>query len=122
MAKVYFRLSITIPAEKLTTVIDVLNREGSDLEIRQVAVENGHNIPRAAYTKQSTTANGKRIDDVVKEYIALTRGSEFYWTGLVEEARKVGFAPTSVARPMKELMRSGKIKKLGKGRYQEARK
>ena len=116
--RVYFRLSITIPADKLTTVIDVLNREGTDLEIKQIA--NG-SAP-SKNTKRHKSDTGHSIDDVMKLFIQTKSGKTFTWDEMSRAAMSAGFAPTSASRPVLAMIADGIVKKIRKGQYQVVRK
>lgn len=115
MSQKSFKLCMIVPAEHLTTVMDVVKDSADLISMEQIAT------PGPAPKRKMGFANGKRVKGTTARDLIITTLSD----GTVKTRAALqklfsanGFAETSVGPAVNELIRAGNVSQISPGVYQ----
>lgn len=119
MAKQFYRLSITVTGDKLSTLVDLMTKEGADLHIEPLDGKITNTMPLAR-VKGATRAHGKSpMTDALHAWISdMPQGKEFTTADIKKFLEKAGFKPTNSGPLMSKIMADTTIAVMsGRGQY-----
>jgi hypothetical protein len=119
----YFRLGITVTGEKLSTIIAVLNKEGSHLSVEQLdeAPKNGGGNTGRRKTKQFRTPDGRTGLDIVREIMANSK-KDVLAIHMKPVLERAGFSGNSLFGQLQVLIAGKEVQKVGRGKYRWVKK